>query len=224
MQTPGRSIQAKLGGSPVEKGESKVRLIKMFGLAALAAVAAMAFVGATSAMAENTTLCESDTAELGCATGTEASHVHFATLSGSPALLLSSVVNVKCDALYLGDSLGLASPLVLHGSFTYSNCETFNSGECKSVVQTSASALISVLKTAVELGEVTGEAEVLVECVGIHCKYNGVGLKGHAEGSLGSGHTVITKQTVNKVSGFLCPKTATLDITTGSLTSLYIRN
>src|SRR4051794_10011984 len=46
-------------GNLVGKGESKVRLIKMFGLTALAAVAAMAFVGASSALATtSTSMCK----------------------------------------------------------------------------------------------------------------------------------------------------------------------
>jgi len=195
----------------------------MFGLAALAAVAAMAFVGATSAMAENTTLCEEDSATLTCPAAEEAEHVHFSTLAGVPALLLSTV-NVECTALFLADALALGAPLVLHGAFTYTNCQTFSGGECKSVVEVSSSSLLNVLKTGSEAAEVTGAGEVLVECVGLHCVYKGEGLKGAAQGSLGTGHTVISGQEVKKVSGLLCPKTSKLDISTGSLTELFVRN
>jgi hypothetical protein len=198
----------------------------MFGLAALAAVAAMAFMGASSAMAEDTALCEgSDPSGSTCAGATEASHVHFT--ASVPALLLSSAINVEClSVLFLGDTLALGKPLVIHGNFTYSNCHELNNANVPcTATQVSTSALIEILKNGSETGEVKGTAEVLVECSGfIHCVYNGTGLNGSAEGSLGSGHTTITKQTVNKVSGFLCPKTATLDILTESLTALYIRN
>jgi hypothetical protein len=197
----------------------------MFGLAAFAAVAAMALVGATSAMATNTILCEEDSAGSGCPPTAlpEATHVHYTTLTGAKAELLSSIVNVKCAVLYLGNSLGLAAPLVIHGNFTYSSCETEIGSAC-TATELSSSALINVLKTGAETGTVTGKGEVLVECgILIHCVYDGTGLAGAAQGSLGNGHVTITKQTLNKVSGFLCPKTATLDILTGSLTSLYIR-
>jgi hypothetical protein len=198
----------------------------MFGLAALAAVAAMAFVGASSAMAESTALCEgSDPTGTTCSGATVASHVHFTTPTTEKAHLLSSAINVVCDALYLGDTLALGAPLVIHGNFTYSNCNEEGGTTKCSATQTSTSALIEILKNGSEKAEIKGTAEVLVECSGfIHCVYNGVGLVGAAEGSLGSGHTTITKQTTNKVSGFLCPKTATLDILTESLTALYIRN
>jgi len=200
-----------------------VRLIKMFGLATLAASATIAFVGAASAMAENTTLCETDTAELGCAGEIEAEHVHLATLEGSPALLLSTV-NIECDVLFLGDALALGAPLVLHGAFTYSNCQTFSGGECKSVTEVSTDSLLEVLKTGEEEAEVTFTGEVLMECIGLHCVYNRKGLSAAAEGSLGSGHAVIEKQQLSKVSGLLCPKLLQLDITAGWLTELFIRN
>src|SRR5436190_2230106 len=92
----------------------------MLGLVALAALMAMAFVGASSAMAENTTLCSNDSEE-SC---TEITHVHETTLAGeaNQATLLSSVINVKCDVLFLGDTLGPGEPLLIHGHFTYSNC------------------------------------------------------------------------------------------------------
>jgi hypothetical protein len=195
----------------------------MFGLAAFAAVAAMALIGATSAMATNTVLCEEDSAGATCPAGQTPAHVHFSTLTGVKAELLSSIVNVKCEVLYLGLTLGLGAPLIIHGNFTYSGCETESGGAC-TAKELSTSALIEVLKTGSETGSVTGNGEVLVECGAlIHCVYNGVGLEGSAQGALGNGHVTITKKTVNKVSGFLCPKTATLDILTGSLVPLYIR-
>ena len=67
-----------------------MKSIKLFGLAALAAMMAMAFIGASSAMAETTQLCKVD--EPLCAAGNVA-HIHETTLSGKPAVLLSSAAN-----------------------------------------------------------------------------------------------------------------------------------
>jgi hypothetical protein len=139
--------------------------------------------------------------------------------------LLTSAINILCEVLYLGDTLALGAPLVIHGNFTYSNCHEEGGTTTCSAVQTSSSALLEALKSGSETAEVKFSYELLMECAGfIHCVYNGVGLKAAEEGSLGSGHITIGKQTVNKVSGFLCPKTATLDVLWESLTALYIRN
>ena len=80
--------------------------IKLFGLAALAALAMMAFVGATSATAITTQLCKAD--ESLCTAGNVVSHIHETTLSGHPAVFLTSAGNILCYALFLGDALGLA--------------------------------------------------------------------------------------------------------------------
>jgi hypothetical protein len=201
-----------------------MRLIKMFGFAALVAIAAMALVGATSAMAESTAICEGSDPGGSTCPGSEASHLHFATSSSEPALILSSIVNVACQVLYLGNTLGLGAPLIIHGNFTYSKCETESGGAC-TATELSSSALIEFLKNGSEKAEVTYNAEVLVECGAlIHCVYNGAGQKWVGVGSLGTDNMSETKTTLNKVSGFLCPKTASLDIWLGALTKLYIRN
>jgi hypothetical protein len=190
-----------------------VKSIKMFGLAALAALMAMAFVGASSAMATTTSLCTGDTS--GCGV----THVHEESVG--KAKLLSSIT-VECNVLFLGDALsGSGSPLVIHGKFTYTNC-----GSCV-VKEESASAKIEILKEGHETAKVTGEGLVHVECSGfIDCSYNGVGLKGTAKGPLLStqknGEVTISGQTTNKeTGGFLCPATSKLDITTTPLTATY---
>jgi hypothetical protein len=209
-----------------------VKPIKMLGLAALAALMAMAFVGASSAMAsEPTSLCKEDPAVGGtglhavCPADKQFTHVHDTTLTGKKATLLSSVINVECDVLFLGDVLSsLVEPpnkLVIHGHFTYTNC---NSG-CE-VTEESEDALIEVLKTAHELAEITGKGEVRVHCgIFINCVYNGTGLKGHGLGPLLSeelkGDIKISEQVTNRVSGF-CPETAKLDILTTPLEHTYI--
>jgi hypothetical protein len=198
--------------------------IKTFGLVAMAALLAMAFVGASSAMAEHTALCETD--EALCAEPVE--HVHETTLAGHKGLLLSSL-EVECDVLFLGDTLGggLASPLVIHGAFTYSNCE----GGCTASEENSPTDII-VTREGSELAKVnsgTGAGAGLVHlvCGGfINCRYTGSGLVGHGLGPLTSSETngsvTLSGQEVNKESGTFCPSTGKLDITTTPLEPTYI--
>jgi len=192
--------------------------LKMFGLAALAALMAMAFVGASSAMAEGTSLCSAD--ESTCASGNIITHVHETSVG--KAKLLSSLPTIECTALFLGDTLsGTDAPLVINGKFTYSSCNNF----CTVTEVSGTEAKVEVLKTASELGAVTGEGEVHVSCPFINCTYNGEGLEGHALGPLTSssenGNVNISGQETNKVSGS-CPETAFLDITTTPLVKTYI--
>ena len=92
-----------------------MKAIKMIGLAALAALTAMAFVGASSAMAESTTLCSAD------GSGCGITHVHETSVG--KAKLLTSFGTTECNVLFLGDArAALASPLVIDGTFTYTNC------------------------------------------------------------------------------------------------------
>jgi hypothetical protein len=214
-----------------------MKLLKMFGLVALAALMVMAFVGAGPAMAESTALCanippydlaDEDPTDLPDRDGLLAvcnnlvTHVHETTLSGAKAKLLSKAINVECDVLFLGDVLGLATPQVIHsGAFTYTNCNT----GC--TVTQEGTALISVLRLGHETADVAYEYQVHVECGAfIDCKYNGTGLKGTAKGPLLSSHlngeTTITEQTANKVGGAFCPSTAKLDITVTPLTHTWI--
>ncbi len=194
--------------------------IKMLGLAALAALTAMAFAGASSAMAEDTALCvlHHEIRE-GC-TGIE--HVHEATLPGKKAVLKTSILTIECDVLFLGDGLinpetGLpsGSPLIVHGTLTFTNC-----GSC-TLTEENGPAEFKVLKEGVETGSVVGEYLVHSECSGLNCRYNGVGLKATAKGSLKStetnGEASLTKQHLNKESGIFCPSTTELTITTTPL-------
>ena len=199
-----------------------MKSIKAFGLASLVALMAMAFIGASSTMAESTQLCTGDPSG---SCGNTITHVHVATLSGSAnqATLLSNVINVKCDVLFLGDTLGsLGAPLIIHGGFTYSNC---TSG-C-TVSEVSADSLIEVLKLGHETADVTGEGEVNVHCgIFINCTYNGEGLNGTGKGPLLSsetnGEVVISQQALNKVEG-VCPSSLNkLDIVVTPLLATYI--
>ncbi len=194
-----------------------MKQIKMFGLAALAALMAMAFVGASSAMAEPTVLCSADESECEATT-----HVHESTLEGKKAVLKTSILTVECDVLFLGDTVeGTAAPLVISGTFTYTNC-----GGC-AATEENGPAEVKVLKEGHETGSVVGEGLVHVECSGLNCRYNGVGLKGTAKGPLLStetnGEVTLTKQSTNKESGLFCPSTSELTITTTPLDPTYLK-
>ena len=214
----GRKIQIYLGVPP--RRENKVKSIKMLGLAALAALTAMAFVGDSSAMASNTQLCKTDPGAGACTSAV--THVHETSLTGAKGVLLSSVINVECDVLFLSTSVGtLGVPQVIEGKFTYSNC---NSG-CE-VKEVGGPASIEALKTGHETAAVTGEGEVNVHCgFLINCTYNGEGLEATAKGPLLSSETngsvKLSGQETSSVSGF-CPEHAFLDLTTTPLTATYI--
>lgn len=204
-----------------------MRLIKMFGLTAIAAIAAMAFLGATSAMAENTALCNIDAASEPseeCPEANLVEHVHFETqklengvLVPQKGKLLTGTfgVTVECVALFLGNVVSpfLGSPLELTGNLSYSSC----GGGC-SVTELSSGGTILVLKEGHELASVRGDGfRVLVNCgLGVlHCVYNGNGLVGHGLGPLLSshnGHVTFSDATVTKdTGGILCPPTSKLD-------------
>jgi hypothetical protein len=192
--------------------------IKMFGLAALAALLAMAFAGASSAKAENTALCKAE--EETCSEANTISHVHETSVG--KGVLKSSLPTIECTVLFLGDvDSAEVSALVISGQFTYTSCNNF----C-SVKEESANAVIEVLKTASELASVTGEGLVNVKCPFINCNYIGTGLEGHALGPLTSekganGSVVLTEQLTEKESGS-CPKEAFLTLTTTPLEKAYL--
>jgi hypothetical protein len=202
--------------------------IKMFDLAAIAALLAMAFVGASSAMATGSTaLCTVD--ESPCSAGNIVTHVHETTLSGAKARLLGNP-EVKCNVLFLGDALnsGLANPLIIHGNFTYTNCE----GGC-TVEEENGPTEIKVLRGAAELTTITYDnfSSVLLlhlKCLfDIDCYYVGSGLVGHGLGPLTSselnGSVFLSRQHLDQeLPAFPCPELPELDITTTPLAKTYI--
>jgi hypothetical protein len=187
-----------------------MRSIKTFGLAALAALLAMAFVGASSAMGELTSLCKAD--ENPCSETNAITHVHETSVG--KAALESSLPTIECTVLFLGDG-SLGTPLVISGTFTYSSCNNF----C-SVKEEGGPAELEVLKTAAELGEVSYQFLINVKCPFINCNYIGEGLKGHDLGPLkathANGEVDITEQNTEKESGS-CPEESFLSIETTPL-------
>jgi len=156
-----------------------VRLIKMFGLAALAAVAAMAFVGASTATASSTAACTVNVTPcpaLNIYTG----HVEAKLKAGTTALLLTSLGTVHCkESTLLGTALGLNTTAELHlVPPTFKSCVLllpfFGEHTC---TVTTLEALALILRTGVNLGEAkTDNVDALIVCnnESFHCRYNGV--------------------------------------------------
>ncbi len=143
------------------------------------------------------------------------------------ATLLGVHMELLCAALFLGTVLGLGTPQIIHGNFSFGatgSCTDLLSKEkCGEIKETSASGLLKILRLANEPGEVTGEGfQILFECVGLHCVYNEEGITGEAFGkSTGHGEGEIRSigQTLHKVSGFLCPSQMNLTVHYQSLPS-----
>jgi len=196
-----------------------MRLIKMFGLAALAAVAAMAFIGASSASAKfNTALCKTHTS-LTCPAGdvwqgTETIH----GVNEGVGTLLSDLVNILClTALINIKALGLSkapTPLSARGEGFFSECGTTSShNNC--IVTVEEQPLGSLLKTGLAAGTLTGETGLVrIKCedifgfINMDCKYDATGIEFEGEGL-----TVTTNETpVGHVEGSgLCPEESFID-------------
>jgi hypothetical protein len=197
-----------------------VKPIKMFGLAALAALMAMAFVGASSAMAESTALCTADPgtgASPVCPAGKGTTSVHETSV-GKAKLLASP--EVQCNVLFESTKVGAkGAPQVLEGHFTYTNCG------CTVKEKAGTTAKINILREGHETASVTGEAEIIVTCFGIECTYKGTGLKGTAKGPLlsteANGEVNLSEQEVTGKGAF-CPSKGKLDIKTTPLAAAYI--
>jgi hypothetical protein len=184
---------------------------------------------------ESTALCAAD--ENPCAVEHQFSAVHETSVqagsvheeSVGKAKLLTSLGTTECNVLFSGTiSTTLANPLVISGEFKYTNCEL--GGSSCTWTEESGPAEIKVLKEAHEEAKVTYEYLVHIVCgKNIDCSYTGAGLVGTGRGPLLAsegnpyGEVSLTGQeTTKEAGGFLCPKTAKLDITTTPLTVTYI--
>jgi hypothetical protein len=194
-----------------------MKSVKAVGVMALVALAVIALTGASAAIAEPTGLCST---EAGKENPCESVVSHIHETSVTKGVLLTSIMNVECEILFLGDVKAEGSPLKVEGNFTYTNC-----GSC-SVKELNGPAVLEVLKTGHETAKVTGAGQIEVVCPSISCVYEGIGLAGTAKGPLLStqknGEVSFPKQEVKRVSGFLCPASGFLDLTTSPLSATYI--
>jgi hypothetical protein len=185
-----------------------MRLIKMIGFAAVAAIAAMAFAGAGSAMANGTTaLCKVN--EEPCAPGNLTGHIHFESV-GEPTLeTFSPNLTLKClSSLALGDAEALGNPTgVTLTQLTWTGCYLAPfSGTHNCTYTTEVPGLIDVLRTAANLGTATLlGTEIRLTCGAvINCVYGGPTITGlTVEGALHNGSTSHGKL---KAPGIALPK------------------
>jgi hypothetical protein len=221
-------IRRRIANNLAGEGRTMMKTIKMLSVTMLAALMGMAFVGAGSAMAESTAFCAVDPGtgpEEVCPKGNLITKLHAATAEVLPAAVLTTLVDVVCDVLYSGKTTSeLASPLILNGTFVYENCESSAGGEC-TVTETSAESKITLLKTGHDKAEAKLESEFLVSCNTIHCRYSTGGMKGLFKGALlpfKGEEEEFGDATLKKVSGFLCPTAAELDLLVFSLETFTI--
>ena len=209
-----------------------MRLMKMFGLAALAAVVTMALVGTTSASATSTVLCEV-LEGLKCPAGKqiELEKIHLANsaLPGGPGTpegtptLLNSTANVLClTVLVEAETLDLGAPQLIHAtSQKFENCGT-NSTHSNCEVKTEELPLFHLLKIGEDEGSVLGlNGKVRVKCtifgfIKINCVYELNGLLFTAKGPQASKTTygdVDAKETPAELveGGGACPEISLLD-------------
>jgi hypothetical protein len=210
----------KTGGDPAGTKENQVRLIKMLGLAVVAAVAAMAFVGAGSAMATTSTaLCKVVTNPCPAASIYPKGTV-IEALAEDPKLLgkfLGIEGTILCEhSLVSGTTTttgGLATaPTPLTGSLTAlsftGNCKDSTGGTCTVTVPTLGT--IDLLRTAANLGFLKSlGTQVLVVCSGglisVNCTFGGEP-ELHAVGTTEkAAELTATKAKLVAVKGSSCP-------------------
>ncbi len=198
-----------------------MRLIKMFILAALAAVATMAFVGVTSASAEgDTQLCKVGTSLL-CPAGEARTAIHQVLATGTVGKLLA-LLNILClSMLRESTALGLANPQVIHAlSMSYTGCGT-NSAHDNCTITVQELPLSHLLKTGPDEGVLTAlNGRTRLQCSGgIDCVFDTEGL----EFTVGAQHLTAEKTPVTELGGkFFCPKEVQLDWLLVALDPTYV--
>jgi hypothetical protein len=190
-----------------------VRTLKAIGLILTCAITAVAFLGASTASAETTALCkkhENPCAAANIYTG------HIEAVAENPKLL-TNAGTIQCKkALFLGNALGLASPLIIHvEKFDFfDDCLTAAGSPCE--FHSLELGLALLLRTASNLGTLTiHDTKVLLSCPEefVHCIFGGLPVF-HMEGSP-------TKETLASIQAnevpwehgeeMLCPMEAKLD-------------
>lgn len=216
----------------------KVTAIKRLGLIVPAALVVMAFAGTSPATAEWTSLCEEDKAVFSgetyvtteeCPLEKRIGHVHEATLAGAKAKLLTSLINVECNVLYLGDNNVSASLLgvtiLTEGHFTYSACNN----SCVVKEPANKIAEVVILREGHETARTVIRERMEVKCNGLlNCEFSWAeGEEGEAKGPLLStetnGDVSFNEILPIGVEGALCPSgKSKLDIKMTPLIQTFI--
>ena len=199
-----------------------MRLIKMFGLAAIAAVAAMAFVGATPASAANTQLC---TAHTGLTCSSPVSSLHL--VNEGVLRVLNDLNPVLCLSVSLeATPLALANPQSVHTtSLEFTGCGT-SSAHNNCLITVEELPLFNLSKTGLDQGVLTatnGQLTVLCENVlftqTIECTFDMTG----AELAVGGGHATVNQMPLTEVGDdFMCPEEPQLDALLKGTSAAYV--
>ncbi|HEX6754138.1 MAG TPA: hypothetical protein VF093_11195 [Solirubrobacterales bacterium] len=198
-----------------------MRLVKMFGLAAVTAVAAMAFVGATSASAQTSTqICKVHTG-LTCGAGNAVTSHHLVLASGTVGNILANIDVLCLGILIESTPLGLGSPQAIHGlTQEYSGCGTGSAhNNCTVTVQ--EQPLLDLLKVGLDQGVLTAlSGRIRLQCasLGLDCVYDMEGM----EFEVGEGHLTANEIPLGELGGkFFCPDEGFLDGLLEALTEVY---
>ncbi|HEX6752857.1 MAG TPA: hypothetical protein VF093_04640 [Solirubrobacterales bacterium] len=200
-----------------------MRLIKMFGLAALAAVVVMAIVGVTSAAATSTSVCRAHTG-LVCsdANGFEFEGIHAVLAAGTVGELLATIDVLCLGILIEGTVLGLGNPQAIHStSSSSSGCGT-GSAHNNCTVTTQELPLNNLLKTGLDEGVLkatSGRLRLACSNLGLDCVYDLAGM----EFDVGEGHLTANETPTNELGGkFFCPDEGVLDGLLETLGNAYV--
>jgi len=217
--------------------------MKMFGLAAIAAVAAMAFVGAGTASAEGIAICKKN--ELPCPVAEQVSLIHATLEAGTVGRLLTSLSTILCLEVlaeaHVEGALLQATTLNAIILVTFGKCGSNAAhSNCASIATTGADGLANLTKNAANLGTIKGTlgapGSVKVQCTLIgfplDCDYGGGSLTlpvegaGHAAGA-GNGRFTANESQLEltaTLGGIFCPPTevSKLDAKLISLNTIFI--
>jgi len=190
-----------------------MRLIKMLGLAMVAAIAAMAFIGAGTASAESSAPCKSGASLTSCSSVWP---VGTAVDGSGTSELLSDLVNVKCNVTASGKIT--SSGLVKNGPVTgslhllFSSCKTEGGTACDNILDEGELLVLhgSTL-SAVTFHSILGR----VHCGSfIDCSYTSANVEGDwlnlAGATVDKWAVVDVLDTLENEGGFFCPNEATL--------------
>ncbi len=193
-----------------------MKITRMIGLAAVAALALSAWA-AGSALAAETTLCKTNGEAPYCASANRYPAETSLSTSSAKVTLLTPIMNVTCSVSSLSAkttaSSGAPLPVSVSG-WSLEKCsdpeEMKCVGEVKGLPHSGSLARTEEAKGSLTLGNGgTGEPRVFVQCGGfMQCEWTPPPLK--LEGG-SSAKFSLPKTSLEKKGGALCPKTATIE-------------
>ena len=200
-----------------------MRVIKTFGLVALAALATMAFVGATSASAEFSTQLCTQHGSLTCV-GSAAPNVHGVLKTGRVSSVLASI-NILCLGVLLeATPLGLGNPQEVHSlTQSLSGCGTGSThNNCTVTTPAGQQPLFDLLKIGLDEGvlyALRGQKRLQCPNIGLDCLYDLEGM----EFTVGGNEIVAENAPMTELGGkFFCPDEGLLDAELETLGNGYV--